>query len=378
MINKLNRVTEFLPEVRERIGASAKACGWPEFETQITRHLTRTTLPPHVMLPIASAAAAGGDPRRALPVAVACAYLIVSMRWFDDAQDRDRPESLWGDVGMGRAVNMAATALTVSWRVLAEEKNLPGEALRSYGKHSLALGRGQELDLCGGVAPTLDDYREVMRGKTGAALALACEVGALAARPDNPEQAAVCGRIGEHMGVLLQTLDDLDGVFHPEGLGDLRAGKITLPVLYGLAIDHSAREELAEIVHCGLLPAFADRALAILESIDTREFLVWCAFEERKQALALLEDLPPMEGEMVNDGRQALRAFADSLMVGWEGLLGGQKKAKERRSADFTSALIQHSSNKGLNAGDVHVEQNSKPNIIGNQIAQAVHGGLTK
>jgi geranylgeranyl diphosphate synthase type I len=321
MTNQLNRLTAFLPEVRESIDAAARACAWPEFEAQIARHLTRTTLPPHVILPIASAAAVGGEPRRALPVAVACAYLIVSMRWFDDAQDRDRPESLWSELGMGRAVNMATTALTTAWQVLVENNNLSNEPLRAFGKHCIALGRGQDLDLAGGLPQTLDDYWRIMRGKTGAALALGCEVGVLAACPHNRAGASICGRFGQHMGVLMQILDDLDGVFAPDGIGDLRSGKITLPVLYGLAIDHGAREELAEIVRGGRLSFCADRTRTILESIDTREFLVWCAFEERKQALALLEDLPPMEGEMVQDGRKALRAFGDFLMAGWEELL---------------------------------------------------------
>jgi geranylgeranyl pyrophosphate synthase len=337
----LNRVTEFFPQIRERIIVSAQACAWPQFEMQIARHLTRTTLPPHVILPIASAGAVGGEPRRALPVAVGCAYLIVSMRWFDDTQDRDRPESLWREIGMGRAVNMAATALTVAWRALVDDKDLPSQALRVFGRHCLALAHGQDLDLSGGVARTLDDYWRVMRGKTGAALALGCEVGALAACPDNAHEANICGRIGQHMGILLQILDDLDGVFHPDGIGDLRAGKITLPVLYGLATDHSARDELAEIVHCGLLPARADRALAILESIDTREFLAWCAFEERKQALALLEELPASEGEMAKEGRQALAGFADSLVMGWEDLIAGRRRpmSSERQGKSLARHL---------------------------------------
>ena len=46
--------------------------------------------------------------------------------------------------------------------------------------------------------------------------------------------------------------------------------------------------------------------------------------------------------------------------------------------ADLTSALINHSSSGSLDAGAFHVEQDSSPGSIGNQIARAVHGGLTK
>ena len=321
MIAKLDDINRLVPEVREGIRQLAGACAWPAFESQVDRHLTRTSLPRHVILPLASAAAVGGQPRRALSTAVACAYLILASRWFDDLQDRDRPESLWSDLGMGRAINMGATALTVAWRALAEDKHLPNDALQAFGRRTVELAHGQELDLLSRVSRNLEEYWNVMRAKTGAAVALGCEVGALAARPDKPVQARICGRFGEHAGTLLQILDDLDGVFHPDGLGDLRAGKATLPVLYGLAVNHGAREELAEIVHRRLLPDYADRTLTILDSIDTREFLVWCAFEERKHAFKALDELPSSTDKSVCQGRQALKAFADSLMVGWEELL---------------------------------------------------------
>jgi geranylgeranyl pyrophosphate synthase len=276
-------------------------------------------LPPHVILPLASAAATGGKPEKALSVAAACGFLIVATRWFDDVQDRDRKESLWREVGPGRAVNLAATALTVAWSALAGESK---EALHAFGRYTVVLARAQDLDLMSGTARTLDDYWQLMRGKTGAALALACEAGALAARPERVQDAELCGSFGEHLGVLMQILDDLDGAFHPDGIGDLAAGKVTLPVLYGLAIDHEAREELDEIVHCGLLPACAERALAILQTIDTREFLVWNALDERRRALACLDRLAPAQDKATEQGRDALRAFADLLIVNWEELAG--------------------------------------------------------
>jgi len=317
---ELNPLTRYFADIRVRLTEMTIAYGWPEFELQIERHLTHTNLPSHVILPIASAAAVGGNPRHALSVATACGLLTVSMRWFDDVQDHDRKESLWEDLGYGRAVNMAAAALSAAWHILSEDEELPKKALDAFGKQMISLARGQDLDLQGGVAPTLDEYWDLMRGKTGAALAFGCELGALAGS-SNDSLAKTCSRFGEHLGVLVQILDDLDGAFHPNGIGDLHAGKVTLPVLYGLAINHPSQDELANIVHGGHLSQNGDRVLEILKSIDTREFLIWCAFEERKQALACLGELPAMEGEDVCAGRDALIAFADSLMVGWEDLL---------------------------------------------------------
>ena len=68
-------------------------------------------------------------------------------------------------------------------------------------------------------------------------------------------------------------------------------------------------------------------------------------------------------------------AIADAVQQELSRLLG---PSAEQSHADFTSTLIQYSSNTRIDAGAFHVEQNSKPRSIGNQIAHAVHGGLTK
>lgn len=325
-------LTALYPEVRARLTALAESSAWPDFAEQVARHLTRTHLPLHLILPLASAAAVGGAARRGLPVSAACGFLLLAMRWLDDLADRDREESLWQEVGAGRATNMAAAALTVAWRALAEEEPaLAPAALSAFGELTVELARGQDADLAGLSEPggaagvrTLEGYWQVMRGKSGAAVALAGRVGALAARPDLPAAAEACGRFGAHLGTALQILDDLDGAFHPDGAGDLAAGKVTLPVLYGLAAEHPRCGELAGLIAGGRLAAEAERARAILDGIDTREFLVWAALEEHRQALACLADLPAPEEDSSGEaaaGREAMAAFADAVLVGWEELL---------------------------------------------------------
>lgn len=243
---------------------------------------------------------------------------------------------------MGRAVNLAATALTVAWDVLAKDSALPVSVLQAFGRHTVSLARGQDRDLQGGMPHTLDDYWQLMRDKTGAALAFACESGALAANPHDPSGALACGRFGEHMGVLVQILDDLDGVFHPVGIGDLRAGKATLPVLYGLAVDHPERAELQGIVGSGRLSASAPRVLEILEAIDTRAFLVWCAFEERRQALACIQELAALTTNVSAINCEGLKAFADLMMMEWETLLhsGPGAPVRERPRARGAKAAM--------------------------------------
>jgi hypothetical protein len=68
-------------------------------------------------------------------------------------------------------------------------------------------------------------------------------------------------------------------------------------------------------------------------------------------------------------------AIADAVQQELSRLLG---PSAEQPHEDYSSTLIQHSSNSRIDGGAFHVEQDPKPGSIGNQIAQAVHGGLTK
>ncbi len=79
-------------------------------------------------------------------------------------------------------------------------------------------------------------YLEVIRGKTAALFAAACEVGAVVADRPDPEAAAL-SEFGMNLGIAFQLVDDaLDYAADQAVLGktvgdDFREGKITLPVL---------------------------------------------------------------------------------------------------------------------------------------------------
>lgn len=327
-----NLLTAYYPAIRERVVAQAGACQWPAFVEEVGRHLIRPLLPPPALLPVAGAAAVGGDLARALPVSAAFAFLLLSVRWFDDTQDHDRDHALWARVGAPRASNFAAAALTLAWRTLVEAPELPRSVLVAFGQETTALARGQDDDLCGIEAVSFEAYWRRIEEKTGAGFATACRLGALAGR-DEPAPAAILARYGRHLGTMVQILDDLDGAFHPDGLGDLALGKVTLPVLYGLAAEHGGRDELRGIVRAGRLAAEAARVRELLDGTDTRSYLVWSAFEERDRALAALEELGPPTGELEIAGRAALTAIAAGLIADWEALLVRRRAVPERAQA---------------------------------------------
>ena len=85
-------------------------------------------------------------------------------------------------------------------------------------------------------ATTEDEYLAVIRAKTAALFAAACEVGPVIAGRPKAEQAA-CRSYGMNLGIAFQLVDDaLDYGGMAAKLGknvgdDFREGKITLPVV---------------------------------------------------------------------------------------------------------------------------------------------------
>jgi octaprenyl-diphosphate synthase len=93
-----------------------------------------------------------------------------------------------------------------------------------------------QLTVAKNTATTEDEYLAVIRGKTAALFAAACEVGPIIAGKGKDEQAA-CRSYGANLGIAFQLVDDaLDYGGKSSKLGknlgdDFREGKITLPVV---------------------------------------------------------------------------------------------------------------------------------------------------
>jgi geranylgeranyl diphosphate synthase type I len=307
-------LNELLPQVRRHIEATLPAA-WPALGNLVREHLSGHPLPPPVILPLASCAAVGGQPEQAVPTAAAWALLLLSLRWFDDAQDQDRADGLWARVGVPRATNFAAAALTLSWKALTicHDDELPRPILDLFAEAALELADGQEQDLRDD-QPTVDCYWELMRKKCGSYFRLAAQAGALHGTRD-PDLVAACGRYGEHVGLAIQILDDLEGVFFPRGEGDLALNKATLPVVYGMAVEHPRRDGLIDLVRTRQLALRAHDVRNWLDAIDTRGFMIWAALEQRAQAVQSLSLCQEMAG------RHALESFVNSLFSRFEDML---------------------------------------------------------
>ena len=123
-----------------------------------------------------------------------------------------------------------------AFQLMVEDGSLVVLAILSRAAATIAEGEVLQLVTQNDLSTPEARYLEVIKGKTAALFAAACEVGAVvAARPER--DAAALAEYGLNLGIAFQLVDDaLDYAADQAVLGktvgdDFREGKITLPVL---------------------------------------------------------------------------------------------------------------------------------------------------
>jgi octaprenyl-diphosphate synthase len=140
---------------------------------------------------------------------------------------------LWGNEA---SVLVGDFLLGQAFKMMVEVGSLPALAVLSNAAAVIAEGEVMQLAAAKNTSTTEDEYLAVVRGKTAALFAAACEVGPIIAGQDRAAQAA-CRSYGMNLGIAFQLIDDaLDYGGASAKLGknigdDFREGKITLPVV---------------------------------------------------------------------------------------------------------------------------------------------------
>ena len=123
-----------------------------------------------------------------------------------------------------------------AFQLMVEDGSLKVLAILSHAAATIAEGEVLQLVTQNDLSTTESRYLDVVRGKTAALFAAACQVGAVVAeRPAGEEEALA--EYGMSLGIAFQLVDDaLDYAADQRTLGktvgdDFREGKITLPVL---------------------------------------------------------------------------------------------------------------------------------------------------
>ena len=140
---------------------------------------------------------------------------------------------LWGNEA---SVLVGDFLLGQAFRMMVEVGSLPCLSVLADAAAVIAEGEVMQISAAKDTATTEDDYIAVIRAKTAALFAAACEVGPILAGRPKAEMAA-CRAYGTNLGIAFQLIDDaLDYGGSSSALGknvgdDFREGKITLPVV---------------------------------------------------------------------------------------------------------------------------------------------------
>ncbi len=228
--------------------------GWADAEGRVIQARGSRSIRP--ALAILGARVAGAEDRVAIPGAIAVELLNNFSFLHDDVMDgdrqrRDRPTA-WVTFGVPQAVCTGDALLVLAIQTLAEWPTMGAQvALRSFldTTSRMIAGQMRDLTLTATDRPSIADWSDMNRMKTGALVSCAASIGALLSdAPSNISEGLAA--FGESVGLAFQAFDDFLGVFgvpsetggRPVGF-DIRARKPSLPLVLGLS-DETVAEKI--------------------------------------------------------------------------------------------------------------------------------------
>jgi octaprenyl-diphosphate synthase len=204
------------------------------------------------ILTLASARLCGYAGDGHLKLAASVEFMHTATLLHDDVVDesdmrRGKPAArkVWGNEA---SVLVGDFLLGQAFKMMVEVGSLPCLDVLSTAAAVIAEGEVMQLAAAKHLSTSEDEYLAVIRAKTAALFAAACEVGPLLANAGK-EATTACRSYGTNLGVVFQLIDDvLDYGGTTAKLGknvgdDFREGKITLPVV--LAYRRGDAEERA-------------------------------------------------------------------------------------------------------------------------------------
>jgi geranylgeranyl pyrophosphate synthase len=275
-----------------------EASAWPEFAQAMRLALTSGTRKRDTTkwaeLPGLCCQAAGGDPSSAAPIAAAWLLFYTAAAIMDHVEDNEEPEPWWVELGTGPVVNVA-TGLYFSACLalnqldgLLDDYKTASEIRSKVLDRFLAMCSGQHFDLTR-AEPSLEQYWELTQAKSGAFFTLACWAGARIATSQAGKLDGF-SQFGEHIGLLVQILDDLEEFRDLEKRlrgNDLSSLSHALPIIYVREVCSATVKEQFDdlLVMSGSVPGAVDQIYQIVESSGGVLYLL--AELEKHRSLAL-------------------------------------------------------------------------------------------
>jgi geranylgeranyl diphosphate synthase, type I len=199
-------------------------------------------------LTVAAAEVFGGTLADALPGAVAIELIHNFSLVHDEIQDQDdvrhgRPTAytVWGP---GQAINLGDFLYSRAIRALTGGE---GDVTRRMAAlevlmkaiEGMIAGQWRDISFEQRDTVTVDEYLEMVEGKTGVLLGAALQMGAILGGA-SPTHSAVIGQWGVKLGLAFQAIDDYLGIWGDAAVtgkttsGDIARKKKTLPIVHAL------------------------------------------------------------------------------------------------------------------------------------------------
>jgi geranylgeranyl diphosphate synthase type I len=275
-------------------------------------------------LALLCAQAVGADPEAAVPAAVAVELVHNFSLLHDDVMDHDpvrrHRATAWAVFGVADAILAGDALLALAAECLAQA----GPAVSVGGVQLLSrcvaeLCHGQSLDISFERRDRieLDECLAMSAAKTGSLLGCACALGALAGGA-TAGQVTVLAEFGRRLGLALQLVDDLLGIWGDQRVtgkpvhSDLLSRKKSLVVTAALNSETGPGQELAELYQRpepfepGELPHIA----GLIERAGARE---WSGQRAAREITAAAESLAAADCEP--EAAAALREVARLLLT---------------------------------------------------------------
>ncbi len=203
------------------------------------------------ILLLLSCVAAGGSWEKALPAAAAVELLHNFSLIHDDIEDnsplRRGRVTVWKHWGIPQAINTGDAMLTLAHLSMLRLKRLVTieimtSAVSLLQETCLKLTQGQYLDMDFEIREevSVEEYWQMVEGKTAALISTCAELGALIAGANMTERKHY-NDFGYYLGLAFQAQDDLLGIWGDAAItgksteSDLVNGKKSLPVLFGVS-----------------------------------------------------------------------------------------------------------------------------------------------
>lgn len=315
-------------ELRSQVGTSLLPMynmmryhlGWIDADGQVRLTSGGKLLRPGLCL--LSCEAVGGDWRGALPAAAALELLHNFTLIHDDIEDVDVERrgipTVWHVWGQAQGIN-TGDAMHVLARLallkLEDEHFSSGailRAVRTLDEACLRLCEGQYLDISfeERVDIGVEDYLEMIGGKTAALFACSLKLGALLGTEDEPTIEHLVG-FGHNLGMAFQVRDDVLGIWGEDSVtgkstaGDIIKRKKTLPVIYALReAGPEDREALLSIYRQSeILDADIPRVRGVLDRVGACRYAGEIVRQYSDTALAELakaEIAPSLKEEFIS------------------------------------------------------------------------------